>query len=261
MKTLKIAALPTLVLLAAFIITSCEKKSEKATVQLMLTDAPALYNAVNIDIQEVSLHSETEGWISVPLVNPGVYNLLKFRNGLDTILGTVEIPAGNLSQLRLVLGENNTIIVDGISHALVIPSGSTSGLKFNVHADISAGYTYRFWIDFDAARSINVTGNGQYKLKPVIRMYEASTSGAVKGSVFPAVAFPLVKVYNSTDTLMAIPAADGNFLVKGVPAGTYKVEFSSGIATSGFLSQTLVDVIVTNSITTQLAPVTLTITR
>lgn len=261
MKKLKFAALTTMVLLAALIIASCAKKSdkstEKATVVLMLTDAPALYDAVNIDIQEVLLQSDSGDWISVPLVNPGVYNLRDFSNGLDTLLGTVEMPAGTLSQLRLVLGGNSTIVVDGISHPLVIPSGSTSGLKFNVHASLDAGFTYKFWIDFDAARSIVVTGNGKYLLKPVIRMFGESTSGAIKGSVFPAAAKPLVKVFNTTDTLMAIPAADGNFLVKGMPAGTYTVTFSSGIDTSGYLPQSLVGVVVTKGITTQLQPDTL----
>jgi hypothetical protein len=70
------------------------------------------------------------------------------------------------------------------------------GIKLNVHQELSGGYTYTFWLDFDAAQSIHVTGNGKYMLKPVIRLYAETTSGSVEGSVFPLEALPLVTLYN-----------------------------------------------------------------
>ena len=63
----------------------------------MLTDAPADYDAVLIDIQDVQIHvsdNDAEGsWQSL-IVNKGIYNLLDFRNGMDTLLGSIELPAG-----------------------------------------------------------------------------------------------------------------------------------------------------------------------
>lgn len=263
MKKMKLVVLTTLAIVTAFMLTSCDKsndnenKTGKATVQLMLTDAPALYDAVNIDIQEVQLHNETDGWVTVPLDNPGVYNLLEFSNGLDVLLGTVEMPDGILSQVRLVLGSENSIVVDGETFPLTIPSGSTSGLKLNVHQELMGGYTYRFWLDFDAARSIHKTGNGEYKLKPVIRMYSEPSSGSIEGFVFPAVALPLVTVTNSVDTLMAIPDSLGYYKISGILAGTYLVEFTSQLDTLPYATQTIVDVPVVNGETTSLDPVTL----
>lgn len=263
MKKMKFVVLATLAIVSAFILTSCDKnndndnKTGKATVQLMLTDAPALYDAVNIDVQEIQLHNETDGWVSVPLDNPGVYNLLEFSNGLDILLGTVEMPDGILSQVRLVLGSENSIVVDGETYPLTIPSGSTSGLKFNVHQVLQGGYTYRFWIDFDAARSIHKTGNGVYMLKPVVRMYSEPSSGSIEGFVFPAVALPLVTVTNSEDTLMAIPDSLGYFKISGIMAGTYFVEFTSQLDTLRYAPQTIIDVPVVNGETTSLDTITL----
>jgi hypothetical protein len=136
MKRLNHVVTATLAILTALIFTSCDKNNddnngtnnnERAIVHLMLTDAPATYDAVLVDIQEVQLHSETEGWVTVPLENPGVYNLLDFSNGMDTLLGICEFPAGTLSQVRLVLGDENSVVVDNESYALTVPSGSTSG--------------------------------------------------------------------------------------------------------------------------------------
>lgn len=246
-----------LVLSSAFVATSCSKdKDKKATAEFRLTDAPATFDAVNIDIVSISVHHSVDGWVNIPLEHPGVYNLLSFSNGVDTLLGKVEFSEGKISQIRFVLGIQNSIVVEGITLPLIIPSGSTSGLKFNVHADIVAGVNYRFWIDFDAAQSIVVTGSGTYKLKPVIRMFEEATSGSISGVVAPLEALPVVKAYNNTDTLMALPSViNGMFVIKGVPAGVYSVEITP--ANILYKSKVISDVNVTLGQTANIGTVTL----
>jgi hypothetical protein len=85
-----------------------------AVLKVNLTDAPAAYEEVLIDIQDVQYHftSETDSgsWESLELVNAGVYNLLDFTNGLDTLLAEETLPAGTISQMRLVLGEKRHIL-------------------------------------------------------------------------------------------------------------------------------------------------------
>lgn len=267
MKKINYVVLAAFAILTSFIFVSCDKNNDtdndnnsnsgKATIHVMLTDAPAVYDAVNVEITEVQLHSEADGWISVPLSSSGIFNLLDFSNGLDTLLGTCEIPEGTISQVRLILGENNSIVVDGETYALTVPSGSTSGLKLNVHEEVEAGYTYTFWLDFDAAQSVHSTGSGKYILKPVIRMYTETTTGAIEGYVFPAEALPLVNVYSSNDTLMAIPDSTGYFKVSGLAAGSYSVEFTPAFDSIPYLPQLIVDVQVVNGETSQLETVTL----
>ena len=262
MKRAQIFILSMIVFLSGVFLASCDKEDNKnpeskATVQLMLTDAPATYDAVNIDIREVMIHTETEGWVSVPLEHPGVYNLLEFSNGIDVLLGTVEIAPGNLSQVRLVLGNENSVVVDGVTYPLTIPSGAASGLKLNLHSVLEGGYFYRFWIDFDAARSIHVTGNGKFMLKPVIRLFTEASSGAVAGKVISAEYAPVITVYNESDTLATFPAADGHFLIPGVPEGTWTVKFSSTLDPLPFVEVILPGVVVVKGKTTVLADVTL----
>jgi hypothetical protein len=267
MKKINYVVMTTFAILTAFFIVSCDKNNDtdndnnlnngKAKVHVMLTDAPASYEQVNIEVLEVQLHSEADGWISVPMTSPGVYNLLDYSNGLDTLLGTCEIPEGTISQVRLILGDNNSIVVDGETFDLTIPSGSTSGLKINVHEELEAGVTYTFWLDFDAAQSVHQTGNGKYILKPVMRMYTEAVSGAIEGFVFPAEAQPFVTVYSSTDTLMALPDSTGYFKVSGLAAGAYNVEFASGLDPILYIPQTILDVQVVNGEISQLETITL----
>jgi hypothetical protein len=70
--------------------TGCNKSDSdgKAVLEVRLTDAPAEFDQVLIDIQDVQIHSSSdtnEGeWVSLD-VNEGVYNLLDFRNGMETV--------------------------------------------------------------------------------------------------------------------------------------------------------------------------------
>lgn len=229
MKTIHIFSGIIFLAVSSFLFTSCKKEKGNSRLSVYLTDAPAGYDALYIDIARVEIKASSDqgdgGWQELP-VNTGIYNLLEFTNGMDTLLSSVELPAGKISQLRLILGANNTIVVNGSSSPLPLatPPAQTSGLKFNIHADLVEGVEYKLWIDFDAARSVVVTGNTDYKLKPVIRTFTEATSGAIKGNVQPAAAQATVFAIAGTDSLSAIPdAATGNYLIRGVPAGSWKV--------------------------------------
>jgi hypothetical protein len=150
-----------------------------------LVDGPATFDKVYLDIQSVQVKASTDAsendWQTLNIGRKGIYNLLDFKNGLDTLLGTIVLPAGHISQVRLVLGTNNNVVIGGVSFPLTTPSAQQSGLKLNINADLTAGVDYRLWIDFDAARSIVQTGAGSYILKPVIRTFTQAESGAIKG--------------------------------------------------------------------------------
>lgn len=213
-------------------VASCSNNStQTATLQVRLTDAPGDYQEVNVDIQDVQVNadagSSNSGWKSLD-IKKGVYNLLKFTNGLDTLLGSVELPAGRVSQIRLVLGSNNALKIDGQSIDLSTPSAEQSGLKILVNTDLKAGVTYKITLDFDAARSIVNTGNTTYILKPVINSIVEAQSGAIKGTVDPAASTPAVYAMSGSDIVETTYAdqTTGKFLLKGLAAGSYTISFA-----------------------------------
>lgn len=230
------------IVIVAFLLSACSDDPKNARIEVRLTDAPGDYDAVNIDIQGVEVHTNG-GWTSLDII-PGVYNLLEFTNGIDTLMGDVIVPEGELSQIRLILGDENTIQVDGEIFDLATPSGQQSGLKLNAHTTLKGGLTYRFLLDFDAARSIVLTGKGTYILKPVIRVITEATSGGISGSVSIPESSPAVYAIINLDTLgTSFADSTGGFFIGGLPAGVYRVAF--GPAT-GYTIPDVTNVPVTN---------------
>ena len=167
----KIQMFAFLSILSSIFFISCKKESGKySTVNVRLTDAPADYEEVNIDLESITvkLSDDSSSWVELDAV-PGIYNLLGLQNGVDTLIGTESLPQGTLKEIRLVLGSDNTIKVNGTVFPLVIPSGSESGLKIKVNKKLEASIETLI-IDFDAALSIHEEGTGDYKLRPVLKI-------------------------------------------------------------------------------------------
>ena len=155
---------------------------------LKLIDSVGPYDEVNIEVIQVSVHRAGEdsssGWLVVSQDTLAV-DLLDYTNGNFAVLADSVLAAGQYTQVRLLLTDNNTVVVDGESHELEIPSGSTSGLKLNHPFTIEDGVTYSATLDFDAERSIHLTGNNRYKMSPVIRIVVDEVSGSIFGTIDP----------------------------------------------------------------------------
>jgi hypothetical protein len=175
-----------------------------------------------VDIQGIEVTGS--GGDSVLLsTKTGVYNLLNFSNGLSTLLATGDVKAGTISQIRLILGTNNSVMVDSVVYPLSTPSSMQSGLKLQIHQTFEAGVTYSILLDFDANQSIVLQGNSTYQLKPVIRTIDTAVTGSIKGSVTPIGAIATITASSNGVTYSSVTNANGEFLIAGLPAGTYAI--------------------------------------
>jgi hypothetical protein len=114
------------------------------------------------------------------------------------------------------------VVKNGVTYALNTPSAEESGLKLQVHQDLEAGVAYSVLLDFDANQSIVENGNGSYSLKPVIRTIETALSGSIRGKINPAVPCAVTAVSGGASYSSQVNAT-GDFIVKGLPAGTYSL--------------------------------------
>ena len=138
---------------------------------LHLADAPGDYDEVNLTVIGVRVHkadadgendgADEGGWMTV---SDDIFtvDLLTLTGGNSVVLADTLLPAGQYTQVRLMLGDGCHLMVDGERHDLEVPSGEQSGLKLNHPFTLGDSAIYEAALDFDAHRSIVVTGNGAY---------------------------------------------------------------------------------------------------
>jgi hypothetical protein len=174
-----ILSIISIFVLSLFILQGCKKDDNTETadfnVGLKSSDlSRSSFEEINIDILSASIHTsadegETDGWHELE-TEAGIYNLLEYVNDHEFIFATdPELVVQTVSQIRLLLGENNTIVKDGETYDLDTPSAQTSGIKVQIHTELQPNLTYKVVLNFDSDQSIIETGNDQYKLKPVIK--------------------------------------------------------------------------------------------
>ncbi len=265
----------SLVVFASILFYSCQKEvsvdnggvpGSKNKLSVYLTDGPTDYQKVLIDIQQIAVKLDTcrrnndddhdgpgcdddhdssrvncEIWDTLN-IHAGVYDLLKLRNGLDTLLASGFILNGKIERIKVTLGNNNSVLVDNVSHPLNLINNQHF-VFLNIkkdHLDSLSSNNLQLFLDFDLQKSI-VFFNGKYWLKPVLKPFGRHSTGEIEGKIRPVHSHGLIKAYNATDTAFARPWDEGEFKIRGLKEGTYSL-FVDGI--NGYKDTTINNIIV-----------------
>jgi hypothetical protein len=268
MKTPRLLLTLALLALLAGCSSSNMSNPGNGTMRVHLTDKPGSGNveAVNLVVTEVLAHAETASSDSDSVSTSGgwqvlssttkTYDLMKLQNGVFTTIGEGSLPAGTYTQIRLKLGAGSTVVVDGSTYSLKIPSGMESGLKLVGNFQVPPGGTTDVGLDFDAARSIHETGSGQWMLKPVVKAFTMTAAGSIHGTVLPDSVATSVFAIQAPDTLgSAQTGAGGQFTISMLAPGSYSVAFHPA---AGFRDTTISNVMVMAGATAQVDTVRLT---
>jgi len=280
--------------LIAFVVYACNKDNStpgpsgnQQKLSIYMSDNPGFFDNVFLDIRKVEVlvdtctqdkddddHDDWSGagrcwwgedrrddrdscqtWDSLG-IRPGVYDILSLRNGADTLLAGGLVPKGVVKKIRITLGNNNSLVKDSVKYPLKSPSGQVKiiiKLRGDDWDELASG-DFRLWLDFDLDRSIIRAWDGKFILKPVIRVFTLKVTGSVSGKVSPMAAWPVISVYNDKDTGFALPWIDGQFKVRGLKAGTYKVFVN---ASNGYVDTTLTNITVERNRNTELGKIIL----
>ena len=156
----------------------CDKTNLKpiTQVKIRLTDAPLAAQQVNIHIKEVRVNlTDDTTWI-VLHTNADIYNLLDYKNGKDTLIAEGSVPATKfIKEVRIILGDNNTIRIDDEVHPINMLSASANDVRVLINSKLNKNIE-TFTLDFDAAASIIETSKGTFYLRPVVVLRSKSGS-------------------------------------------------------------------------------------
>jgi hypothetical protein len=154
-------------------------EAKTGIIEVRVTDAPPEYGITEIWV--TVLDSEEEGvavhkagddgdgvWITIPITGDNPFELLSLQKAnLDALLATEEVTAGKYTQIRMTIDIVQVKIGDGDLQPAVLPSGK---LKFVRPFEVFDGETTIILLDFDADKSVTVTGGGKVIVKPVVKL-------------------------------------------------------------------------------------------
>lgn len=161
--------------LNALLFTSCEKEQiGSVTVNFSDSGTATAYDEVVIDVRRVEVvfanaNMNNEFGKYFLDAHPGAFDLAALNANGDTELANKQrMPIGALTEIRIVVGDESYIKVNGVKHDLVVSNSPASGLTLPLDdKGIYAGQQAEIILNIDVAGSV-VQSGGNYALHPLI---------------------------------------------------------------------------------------------
>ncbi len=182
-----------------------ETPQAKGTLQIMVTDAPPEeeVTSIMVTVESVEVHKaaaeqeqeqsannsthEEAGWLPLDiLAGNETFDLLQIQ-GIEEVLAVSELEPGKYTQIRMTISNVQVRLGDGDLQDVILPSGN---LKFIRNFNIVGGQTTALLFDFDAEKSVNVTGSGQIIVKPVVELSVTKPQKVEAGTKHVKIATP-----------------------------------------------------------------------
>jgi len=179
MKFLRSYKSITCSVLFLFLMSSCSKEdeaefSENSLVSVKLKGTQSLLNEANIEVLDVQfrvLEDETNPnvWVSLNTINRGVHDLTSLtQDNVMPLVDFEEVSSDFIYSIKIVLGDQNTVIKNGVEYILNISSEFQNASENIIEKQLSPNMLYEFVVEFEIDKSVLFTADGIAKLNPKI---------------------------------------------------------------------------------------------
>jgi hypothetical protein len=166
---------------------SCSKEDlnnvDVTSITVNLKSTTAEHDKVFIDIEDVQFKikengNETDAWLSLNTINQGTHNACDLNeDSVLMLVDHIEIESTFIHEIRLVLGDNNFIDVNGLLMSLDVTSLGNATPSNLIRTQLQSNRSYEFIIDIDIDESISFNEDENMmvlipKLYTAIRQHE-----------------------------------------------------------------------------------------
>ena len=130
---------------------------------------PPSVTKILVSISLIEVHkadaADDAGWISVFEGDERTFDLVA-ATAIEDVLGTETFAAGKYTQIRMDI-VSVTVTVEGDDREATVPGDK---LRVVRPFDVEEGIVTVLTLDFDADKSVVITGNGAVQFKPVVKL-------------------------------------------------------------------------------------------
>lgn len=157
-----------LILIGLFI-TSCSKEdisdgTDYTSVTFKLFSESVNYHSAYLDVKELEIQIREDGndpksWVKFDVINPGVHDFSQLNNGSELVLvENLTVPVSMFYNIKLVFGEDNSILLNNVLHAIDTPSIHNRQSVNCIDRSLEANKSYEFTLRFELDNSISING-------------------------------------------------------------------------------------------------------
>jgi hypothetical protein len=254
---------------AFLLLTGCTVDSERTTAlaNVFLVDAPADFDEVWVEVLGVEVEGPgTRGQDnSDPVFFPNILpnkqvNLMALLADNTFLVGRGELQVGNITKLRLRLGETNFVVIKGKEYPLVFSSESAQEPAIEVRIPLEAAISHDIFMDLELFRSISLQKNPDsvFVFNPQLRAFDSSTTGQITGSIRPSNEGAVIYAIKALDTVAVsgVEKSTGKFTVRGL-VGNHRLSIAP--FNSRYFGEIITEIPVEVRKSTRLEPITLRI--
>ncbi|MBU2913108.1 hypothetical protein [Reichenbachiella agariperforans] len=144
-------------LLAILILSSCQDvPTTTVEIQFQPNNTSPHYEAVQIDPSALLVKSmDDQTWHPISQSSPGHYTAIKLEKGVESLSGEIVILHKKPKHIKLILGHENTLLLDDQVIPLETVHGNEARIKLQLYTDSEGEINYKLVLVFDHYKQNN----------------------------------------------------------------------------------------------------------
>jgi hypothetical protein len=204
------------------------------SIRVKLTDSTANYAAMYVEVEEIDIYGEEQGWLTIS-TQAHYINVLSLTNGTEVELGALSNPHDDIyTKVMIRFGTENNLYLYSNSPEQDEVTTLTKSLVWKgprevmipIYREVPSLEQADVLLDFNVSRSVYKEGDN-YFLQPLITLIENAETG-ITGKIDGA-EMVSVEISNKNNSYSAYTNHLGNFLIRGIEEGVYDMVIIPGL--------------------------------
>lgn len=210
--------------LLSFVAMGCNK--DKSDLSVKMTDSPGNYATLQVEIEDVEVYTESEGWVALESETQSV-NVVELNNGATAELASSsDIEAGTYTKARINFGTDNFVEVydeNGNTHRKELKFDGDGVIEVDMNEEIIASSSNEVIFDFDVEESVEeVEQSDTFDFEPKMKVLLNFDTG-VEGQIEASSNFQGFIKMDGDEDYSGYTDANGNFQIRGMSEGSYDI--------------------------------------